>query len=266
MFNLNDDRSTILSLTDQVAIVTGAAGGIGSAIAKVLGAHGAKVILLDLDSKESLLKDISQSMFDAKQTAHYEIADISNKKQIKNVLRKVTEKFKKIDILVNCASIHQHSLPIIKDEDGDWEKVIDVNLMGTLYTCQAVLPSMIKQNSGAIVTIASDSAFDVISGESTYGISKIGQTKLMAYLANEHPKSGVRFNSIAPGWVKTEATKEFWSNPNMLKEINESIPEGRIAEPIEIANVVLFLVSSLSSYVNGHCLVVDGGRISGIPA
>ena len=98
-----------------------------------------------------------------------------------------------------------------------------------------------------------------------YGISKISLTKLTAYLAKELAETGVRVNAIAPGWVRTPLIEEYWSDPEFLKEAKAGIPLGRIAEPEEIANVILFLVSELASYVHGHCMVVDGGRIAGVP-
>ena len=131
--------------------------------------------------------------------------------------------------------------------------------------CQLAVPSMRERGSGCIVNIASDSAFDVIEGEGPYGISKIGVTKLTAYLAKELAGTGVRINAIAPGWVKTPQTAFVWSDRKELAAAEESIPLRRIADPSEIANVVVFLASSLASYVHGHCMVVDGGRIAGVP-
>ncbi|MCY3750714.1 MAG: SDR family oxidoreductase, partial [Gammaproteobacteria bacterium] len=143
--------------------------------------------------------------------------------------------------------------------------VQNVNFKSCLRLCQRIVPSMVKQGSGNIVTIASDSAFDVIADEGPYGISKMNLVKLTAYLARELSETGIRINAIAPGWVRTPMIEEYWSDPEFLKEAKEGIPLGRIAEPEEIANVVLFLVSELASYVHGHCMIVDGGRIAGVP-
>ena len=155
-----------------------------------------------------------------------------------------------IDILVNVAAIHTYPQSLLEISEADWDLVQNVNFRSCLRLCQRLAPRMIKQGSGNIVTIASDSAFDVIADEGPYGISKISLTRLTA---------------IAPGWVRTPLIEEYWSDPEFLKEAKAGIPLGRIAEPEEIANVVLFLVSELASYVHGHCMVVDGGRIAGVP-
>ena len=149
--------------------------------------------------------------------------------------------------------------------EGDWDHLQNVNFKSCLFLCQRLAPLMVKQGFGNIVTIASNSAFDVISDEGPYGISRMSLVKLTAYLAREPAETGVRVNAIASGWIRTPLIEEYWSDPEFLKEAKEGIPLGRIAEPEESANVVLFLVSDLASYVHGHCMVVDGGRIAGVP-
>jgi NAD(P)-dependent dehydrogenase (short-subunit alcohol dehydrogenase family) len=117
-----------------------------------------------------------------------------------------------------------------------------------------------------VVNIASDSAFDVIANEGGYGMTKIAVVRMASYLARELAGTGVRANSVAPGWVRTRLTEEFLADHDATKAILEGVPERRVAEPDEVAGVVLFLASDLASYVNGHCIVVDGGRIAGVPA
>jgi len=254
-----------LSQDSKVVLITGAAGGIGRATAIALAQMGAKVIATDLAAMSDRLEETRQSILKLGKSVLTINADISVTEDIDDLVERAIDEFKTIDILVNVAAIHCYPSPLLEISESDWDRVHDVNLKSCLLLCQRVAPYMIKQSSGCIVNIASDSAFDVIAEEGAYGISKIGITKLTAYLAKEIAGTNVRVNSIAPGWVKTPMTEQFWSDPEMLKEVEDSIPLRRMAEPEEIANVVLFLASNLASYVHGHCIIVDGGRIAGVP-
>ena len=254
-----------LSQESKVALVTGAAGGIGSAVAITLAQQGASIILTDRETESDRLTQTRQSIEKLGQPVAAVFADLAAGEQIDVLVERAYEEFGSIDVLVNVAAIHRYPDPLLKISEADWDLVQNVNFKSCLRLCQRIVPNMVKQGSGNVITVASDSAFDVIAGEGPYGISKISLTKLTAYLAKEIAGSGVRINAIAPGWVRTALIEEYWSDPEFLKEAKEGIPLGRIAEPEDIANVVLFLVSELASYVHGHCMVVDGGRIAGVP-
>jgi len=256
-----------ISLRDQSAIVTGAAGdGIGGKVASLLALHGANVNLVDqLEAKDKLDEICDQINALECGNAISTVADVSNRTAVEEAVTKSVTHFGTIDIVINNAAIHIHSAPIGELSDSKWEKMLSVNLHGARYFAECALPIMKEQNHGNIVNIVSDSAFDVFAGEAAYGMSKIACLKMIAYLAKENPGHGIRFNSVAPGYVKTALTKEFWDNPEYLNDALQGIPEGRFADPEEIANVVLFLVSDLASYVNGHCIVADGGRCAGNP-
>ena len=254
-----------LSQESKVALVTGAAGGIGSAVALTLAQQGASIILTDRETESDRLTQTRQSIERLGQPVTAVFADLSAGEQIDVLVERAYEEFGSIDVLVNVAAIHRYPDPLLKISEADWDLVQNVNFKSCLRLCQRIVPNMVKQGSGDVITVASDSAFDVIAGEGPYGISKISLTKLTAYLAKELADTGVRINAIAPGWVRTPLIEEYWSDPEFLKEAKEGIPLGRIAEPEEIANVVLFLASHLASYVHGHCMVVDGGRIAGVP-
>ena len=171
-----------------------------------------------------------------------------------------------IDTLVNVAGVHAFPTPILTVEESQWNRVMAINLTGPMFLCQALVPHMIERQGGWVVNIASDSAFDAIAGEGPYGISKMGLVRLSAYLARETAGTGVRVNSVAPGWVKTAMSRPFWEDRAVAEPAMQEIPVRRFADPEDIANVVLFLVSGLAGYINGHCLVADGGRIAGVPA
>ncbi|MBI1731432.1 MAG: SDR family oxidoreductase [Gammaproteobacteria bacterium] len=259
------DLKNPLSLDSRVALVTGAAGGIGRAAALLLAKFGASIVLTDRAEMSDLLENTRQAILAIGQKVMSIKADLALSGDIDELVGSAVEEFKNIDILVNVAAIHLFPSPLLKISAAEWDRVQDVNLKSCLLLCQRIAPLMISRNSGCIVNIASDSAFDVIAEEGAYGISKMGVTKLSSYLAKELAGAQVRVNSIAPGWVRTEMTRQFWSDPEILRQAEKGIPLRRMAEPEEIANVVLFLASSLASYVNGHCIIVDGGRIAGVP-
>ena len=255
-----------LNLEGKTAIVTGAAGGIGRAVAETFARSKANVALVDRPETQSTLEEIEKTI-QSKTGADTIIstADIASRFQVQQATDEILEKFERIDCLINNAAVHAHSCPIGELDDAEWERMFAVNVNGARYFIENVLPVMRAQKHGNIINTVSDSAFDVFAGEAAYGMSKVASLKMIAYLAKENPGIGIRFNSIAPGYVKTNITKEFWQNPEYYNEAVAGIPEGRFADPSEIANVVLFLVSDLASYVNGHCIVVDGGRVAGNP-
>jgi len=254
-----------ISLESQTALVTGAANGIGRATAVALAEAGASVVVTDVAAKAS---DLEETLKSIEWNAHPAVAvtaDLASQSDIAALAGRVAEEFGAIDILANVAGIHRYPTPLLTLPESEWDEILAVNLKSVLLLCQLLVPPMRERGMGCIINIASDSAFDVIDGEGPYGISKLGLTRLTAYLAKELAGTGVRINSIAPGWVKTPMTEAFWSDPAELADAVEAIPLGRITDPSEIASVVLFLASGLASYVHGHCIVVDGGRIAGIP-
>ena len=255
----------LLALDSKTALVTGAAGGIGRAVAVTLAHYGARVVATDRPGASDRLEQTKQLILERSGSVLTGYADLAVTGEVDKLVERAIDEFNGVDILVNAAAIHAYPAPLLEISEADWDHLQDVNFKGCLRLCQRLAPLMVRQGCGNIVTIASDSAFDVIAGEGPYGISKMSLVKLTAYLARELADTGVRVNAIAPGWVRTPMIEEYWSDPGFLKEAKAGIPLGRIAEPEEIANVVLFLVSELASYVHGHCMVVDGGRIAGVP-
>ena len=245
-------------------IVTGAAGGLGRSIAESFTSCGANILLTDIHSKEKALNNISKNNIKKHGIkSHVLLLDISNRCDVEENLKISLRSFsKKIDCLVNCAAIYHKNFwdPVGNKNIEDWDKIINVNLFGTLNVIRQILPKMIKQKSGNIISITSDSGIDTIPGESAYGISKAAINKLMQYLARENPKSGIRFNSIAPGYIDTPLLRSLIKTKKIEKEAINSIPINRFAKPQDIADVVLFLASNKSKYINGECIVANGGR------
>jgi NAD(P)-dependent dehydrogenase (short-subunit alcohol dehydrogenase family) len=255
-----------LSQAGKVAIVTGAARGIGRAIARTLASHGAAVVIADLPDSSDLLESLVEEISAACGRACSVTADISRKDDVDAMVDKAVAAFGRIDVLVNNAAIHPYPVPLLTASESEWDRLFAINVKGTLLACQAAVPRMQAQRSGVVINIASDSAFDVIADEGGYGITKIAVVRMASYLARELAGSGVRVNSVAPGWVRTRLTEGFFVDEDASRAILEGVPARRVADPDEIAGVVLFLASDLASYVNGHCIVVDGGRIAGVPA
>lgn len=261
-----EPATSLLSLAGRRALVTGAAGGIGSAVARRLSMQGAGLVLTDVASASARLAALAAELSAASAPALAVPADLSIKAEVDSLARRGRRDLGPLDILVNVAGIHAYPMPLAAVSVAQWDRMLAVNLSGPLWLCQALMPDMRESGRGAIVNVASDSAFDAIADEGPYGISKSGLVRLSAYLAKELAGTGVRVNSLAPGWVRTSLTEKYWSDPTTAATLAETIPARRFAEPDDVARCVLFLVSDLASYVNGHCLLVDGGRIAGVPA
>ena len=255
-----------LSLAGKVALVTGAAGGIGRATAVKLAQAGASIVATDLPKSVQELERTTEMVQALDVPAVSVSADLGVPSDIERIVEEAIAFSPTINVLVNVAGIHLYPAPLIDMSQSQWKQVQDVNLNSVFLLCNLVAKVMIGQEGGCIVNVASDSAFDVISGEGAYGVSKSSVTKLSAYYAKELGMDGIRVNSVAPGWIKTQMTKKFWSDPKVVAESVEQIPLGRMAQPDEVANVILFVASPMASYVTGHCIVVDGGRVAGVPA
>jgi NAD(P)-dependent dehydrogenase (short-subunit alcohol dehydrogenase family) len=255
-----------LSQVGKVAIVTGAARGIGRGIALRLARHGAAIVAVDLPDATGLLDELVTTIVGGGGRALAATLDVACKADIDSMVARTIREFGRVDVLVNNAAIHDYPTPLLTATEEQWDRLFAINVKGFLFACQAAIPHMKAQGSGSVINIASDSAFDVILDEGPYGISKIAVVRMASYLARELAGTGVRANSLALGWVKTRLTERFFEDPAAADAILQAVPARRVADPDDIAGAVLFLASDLSSYVNGHCMVVDGGRIAGVPA
>ena len=257
-----------LSLEDKVALVTGSRRGIGKAIALTFAEAGADVAVSDCVIDDGELKAVAEQITKLGQRTLVIKADISQKKDVENMVRLMMDKFGGVDILVNNAGI---VLPVpvlevtevLEVPDDNWNRMIDVNLKGCYLCSQAIGKIMVKQKQGNIVNIASVSGLHVANTLNVvYNITKAGVIMLTRTLAKELAAYNIRANAIAPGGVRTDLLKPVWTNPEYLKRVEASIPMKRIAEPVEIANVALFLASDTSSYITGQVIPVDGGLLA----
>jgi len=240
----------------SLALVTGAAGGIGRCISARLAAAGAALALVDIDrdGAESLLGELG-----AKGVAIG--ADLSAPGDIAAAVAEAERQLGPLDILVNNAGISGVGAPkpSVDTPLEEWEKVLAVNVTAPLLFCQAVLPGMIERNRGRVLNVASMAALLALPGRISYAASKAALVSITKTLALECAGSEVRINAICPSWADTNFIAARLAQPELRAQVEASIPVGRVATPDEIADVALFLLSPASRYMTGAAVVVDGG-------
>ncbi|OIP84463.1 MAG: 3-oxoacyl-[acyl-carrier-protein] reductase [Porphyromonadaceae bacterium CG2_30_38_12] len=242
-------------LDGKVAIVTGAARGIGKAIALKLASEGANIAFTDLVIDENALntqKEIEALGVKAKGFA----SNAAKFDETHTVVDEIAKEFGHIDILVNNAGITKDGL-MMRMTEMQWDAVIGVNLKSAFNFVHAVTPIMIKQRSGSIINMSSVVGVSGNAGQSNYSASKAGMIGLAKSIAKELGSRGIRANAIAPGFIETEMTHAL--NDEQRAKWNELIPLRRGGSPDEVAKVTLFLASDLSSYVSGQVIHVCGG-------
>ena len=244
-------------LDGKVALVTGAARGIGQAIAKKLADAGADIALCDL--KAEWLTETAALVQAAGRKAQCFEADVSNAAAVETVVDGAISACGKVDILVNNAGITKDAL-MIRMSEQDWDAVIAVNLKGTFLFTKAVARPMMKQRAGCVVNIASIIGLIGNAGQCNYAASKAGVIALTKSAAKELASRNVRVNAVAPGFIQTRMTEAL--SEDVRKRMLDAIPLGRFGTPEDVANVVLFLASDASSYMTGQVLTVCGGMVT----
>jgi NAD(P)-dependent dehydrogenase (short-subunit alcohol dehydrogenase family) len=252
-----------LSLEGKVAIVTGARRGNGEAIALTLAEAGADVAVCDLVVEDGLLEAVGKKIRGFGRRSLTVQADVRQKTDVDNMVQRVMDEFGVIDILVNNAGVFIAG-EVLDFSEEDWDKTIDINIKGYYLCSQAVGRRMVERKGGNIISIASTNSFVLAKEEGPYSISKAGVVMLTKGLAKELASYNIRVNAIAPGWIRTEMSREIWSQPESeyAKQELAKILLGRLGEPSEVANVALFLASEASSFITGATIIVDGGFIA----
>lgn len=242
-------------LEGKVAIVTGAARGIGKAIALKLASEGANIAFTDLVIDENALntqKEIEALGVKARGYA----SNAANFEETHTVVDAIAKEFGRIDVLVNNAGITKDGL-MMRMSESQWDAVINVNLKSAFNFVHACTPIMMKQKSGSIINMSSVVGVSGNAGQSNYSASKAGMIGLAKSIAKELGSRGIRANAIAPGFIETEMTHAL--TEEQRSKWNETIPLRRGGSPDEVAKVTLFLASDLSSYVSGQVINVCGG-------
>lgn len=239
-------------LNGKVAIVTGAASGIGYAITKRFIAEGAKVVVADIGEDDGkLAKEFGDSVF-------LVATDVSNEKDVEELVRKSLKQFGTVNILVNNAGV---SGPIIRTHELSTEgfkRTIDINLMGQFYTMKNVIPHFLENGNGCIINVGSISGYPPFTAAADYSASKAAVRRLTESAAYEYAADGIRVNSIAPGHIETPIYDGIEEHKTKMAE---KVPMKRFGQVEEIASVAVMLASEeISSYITGHTIVVDGGR------
>jgi len=252
-------------LDGRVAVVTGAGRGIGAAEAIKMAQEGAKIAVLDLSAEAG--QDTVEAVEKAGTEAVAVACDVSSSKMVGAAFEEVAHRFGRIDILVNNAGLLRDNL-LFKMSEDDWDKVMDVHLKGSFLCTKAVQKYMVEQEYGKIIMTSSIVALGN-KGQANYSAAKGGLQALARTLALELGRFNINVNTVAPGWIETEMTKEAaervgMSMEDMKERFAKNIPLRRFGRPEDVANVVAFLVSDEASYVSGETIYVAGGPSSSV--
>lgn len=243
-----------MNLKNQVAIVTGAAQGIGRIIAIFLARRGADIVAADINQEHLL--EVAQEVERLEQKAMSIKMDVTSLSESEEMVKQTLDRFGKVDILVNNAGITR-DIVLLRMKEDQWDQVIQVNLKGTFNCTKAVIRSMFKQKYGRIINISSVTGAMGNPGQANYSASKAAVIGFTKAVAREYAHCGITVNAVAPGFIKTAMTD---SIPERDREaLIAQIPAKRLGTPEDVANTVCYLASDLASYITGQVIHINGG-------
>lgn len=247
---------TYQSLSNKVAIVTGAASGIGLATARLLAASGARVVLADYNSSKA--EEQSRQLVESGATALAYGLDVSEAEAVTNLFAFTKEHFGPVQILVNSAGIAGPNMPAVAVSYKEWQRTLAINITGTFLCCQAALKQMLELQDGRIVNVASIAGKEGNPNLAAYSASKGAVIALTKSLAKEVAQQGIYVNCIAPAVIDTPMNKDV--TPQMMEYMVSRIPLGRLGKPEEVAELIAWIASDACSFTTGFCFDISGGR------
>ena len=245
------------SFDGKVALVTGAASGIGRATALLLAREGGTIAAVDLDA--SRLAGLKRELKSTASRCVFHAADVANSRVVARTVAKIVDELERVDILVNCAGVLSARKTIADMGDEIWARTLAVNLNGPFYMARVVGAVMRANGGGAIVNVASLAGVNPAAARGDYCVSKAGLIMLSRVLALELGPFGIRVNAVAPEVIRTPMTNQRWGDAAWMESRKTAHPLGRIGEPEEVARVIAFLASDAASFVNGAVVPVTGG-------
>ena len=248
-------------LNQKVAIITGGSSGTGRATAVALAKEGVKVVVAARRAKEG--EETVHLVKEAGSDGIFVKTDVAKEDDIRSLVEKTIKTYDRLDYAFNNAGIGETTTPLVEQKSNVFDQIMNVNVKGVWLCMKYEIPQMIRSGGGAIVNMSSGAGLMGFPQKSIYVASKHAVLGLTKSAALEYAKSGIRINAIAPGTVETETLKQAaGDNKQFLETLKSMHPIGRIGDPEEIANAVVWLLSDKASFVLGHTLLVDGGMVS----
>lgn len=249
----------LFDLTGRVALLTGASKGMGLAMATALASHGAKVVISARKQDQLDLAAAAINDEVGAERATGIACNVGYKDQLEALVAKTRADIGPIDIVVGNAGVNPYYGKTSQIPDDAYEKTMKANVQANLWLAQFAVPDMIAKGNGSMMFTSSIGAFKPSEMLGTYGMSKLALIGLVRNLAAEFGPSGVRFNAICPGLIKTDFARELWDNPEVETRIKKDIPMRRLGEPDDFAGIAVYLASDASRYMTGQALTVCGG-------
>jgi NAD(P)-dependent dehydrogenase (short-subunit alcohol dehydrogenase family) len=255
-------ETTRTELQDKVALVTGGTSGIGRETAVLFAKAGAKVVVAGRREPEG--EETNELIQAAGGDSLFVKTDVSKASEVERLIKKAVEKFGRLDIAFNNAGIEGTWVPIVRQSEEDWDQIIAINLKGVWLCLKYEIQQMLKQGAGgAIVNMGSVTGLIGSVGAAAYSASKHGVIGLTKSAALENAKSGIRINTVCPGFTETPMADRISRVPQIHKHVLSCHPIGRLGRPVEIAETVVWMCSDRASFMTGQSLVLDGGYLAG---
>ena len=256
----------MFDLSNHVAVITGAGSGIGEGTALAFAHCGAKVVAIDING-DAVAQTVDEITRRSGQAAAIQ-ADVGSEASIDNAFKQVEQQAPRIDSLLNVAGIELYK-DYLDVTDAEWDRQIAVNLKSVFLCARRAIPIMKRHGGGSIINTSSVQALATTGRITAYAAAKGGIISMSRDLARDFAKDGIRINTICPGCINTPMMDRAFDSPEArdraVAELNEGIPLGRLGEPRDFAHLAMFLASSLSSYITGQAIVLDGGLMCRLP-